>query len=764
MPTNVDSVRAQRIELILQQVQTLPTLSPVAIRLLRLSSDEDADLRQIVTLVESDVALTSRLLSMCRRADKGLGETVITVERAVTMLGFDAVRSALLSVHLYDMLSPADEREIDGDVLGDETVDRAGLWRHAIGVACAADLIVERAGAEISELRRDEAFICGLLHDLGKYALDVILPRAYARTAAIAQGRRANIAEVERAVIGVDHHTAGKRLAEHWGLPHAIQDVIWLHNQPASMLPDVPHRRLISVVSAADSLARRLRIGWSGNQTTPDPEGAFRDCGLSPDLADVIGPELLDRVARRIVELGLEEETPPDDALRSVLAANAKLGAINRSVEERGRSLDLQERLLAAIAMFHRNTSPSHSLLAAFSDVARSACGLFGAGFYAMVYQARAGRPWHVCQCSGDGRVLRSQSIEPPPGCADLAELADTTQLSSAGLALLPWIQDFTLDSEDVRGVRILPLSTGAGRPTLLLHDRTIEPTLLRSPSLQAVTATWAASIAAAAQHEGARRLGEQLAEANRILTETQSRLTEASSLARLGEMAAGAAHEMNNPLTIISGRSQVLLAGAADEPTRRAARAVAEASGKLSDLISSLHFFADPPRPQRRMTDLPDLLARVVRDVNLDRAPADGAPSPVRLQIRGPLPPAWVDADQVAEVMSELLQNAIEARPRGFIAVRVQIDSADGRLVIEVKDDGCGMSPHALDHAFDPFFSEKPAGRQSGLGLARANRLVELHGGRIELESERGRGTTARVVLDQWRQEAPEEHIGHAA
>ncbi|MEC9373112.1 MAG: ATP-binding protein, partial [Planctomycetota bacterium] len=75
----------------------------------------------------------------------------------------------------------------------------------------------------------------------------------------------------------------------------------------------------------------------------------------------------------------------------------------------------------------------------------------------------------------------------------------------------------------------------------------------------------------------------------------------------------------------------------------------------------------------------------------------------------------------------------------------------------------GCGMSEHALRHAFDPFFSEKPAGRQSGLGLARAHRLVELHDGEVELRSEVGKGTSARIILERWRAERDTEE-GHAS
>ncbi|MEC9374334.1 MAG: HDOD domain-containing protein, partial [Planctomycetota bacterium] len=434
MPTRSDATRAHRVELILQQVDALPTLSPIAMRLLRLSASDDADIREIVSLVEADVALTSRLLSLCRRVDKGLGDSITTIDRAVTLLGLDLVRSSLLSVHLYDAMTLQQYADLDAEEQesGARTIDRAGLWRHGVATACAAELIAEAHRKSHPGLRADEAFLCGLLHDLGKYALDVILPKSFARVAEIATRRQANIAEIERTVIGVDHHTAGKRLAEHWGLPHAIQDVIWLHNQPYASLPELPHRLLIGVTTVADALARELHLGWSGNNALTDSRRAAAECGLDPRKIEALAPKLHARVAKRIRDLGLEESSDLDLAFHSVVSANQRLGALNSALHEKWRKCDQYERVLATIASFHDSAPTTRSLVNVFSEVARSASALFGDGFYALVFQTRIGQPWQVCQCSGDGRVLRSQQVEPPAHGSDLAALADTSQLSAS--------------------------------------------------------------------------------------------------------------------------------------------------------------------------------------------------------------------------------------------------------------------------------------------------------------------------------------------
>jgi signal transduction histidine kinase len=112
----------------------------------------------------------------------------------------------------------------------------------------------------------------------------------------------------------------------------------------------------------------------------------------------------------------------------------------------------------------------------------------------------------------------------------------------------------------------------------------------------------------------------------------------------------------------------------------------------------------------------------------------------------------AVIDQNQIALAIAELIVNGVQANPRRGVDVRAGVDGFDGRLVITVTDDGAGMSPTALEHAFDPFFSELAAGRRPGLGLTRARRYVDLHGGEVTLESTPGKGTTARIILPEWR------------
>ena len=133
----------------------------------------------------------------------------------------------------------------------------------------AAERIVQTHSDRSSNLKPDEAFVCGLLHDIGKIALDMILPRALYKVVQLAERRCESLTNIEKSLIGIDHTMVGKRLAEKWGLSEMIRDVIWLHGRPARSIPDLPHKQIVGVVSAANDLARLMHVGFSGNSAPP---------------------------------------------------------------------------------------------------------------------------------------------------------------------------------------------------------------------------------------------------------------------------------------------------------------------------------------------------------------------------------------------------------------------------------------------------------------------------------------------------------------
>ncbi|MCE9589395.1 MAG: HDOD domain-containing protein [Planctomycetes bacterium] len=746
-----DASKTRRIELILRQIESLPTLPAVAIRLLQLTSSDDSNAREVVEVVRADPALTAKVLALSRQADRGVREEVVTVDKAVVLLGFNAIRTAVLSVKVFETYGPNSKLNQDDDAGEDASADRfdrAGFWRHCLAVAVAAELIAAAHG-DSRELPPAEAFVAGLLHDIGKLALDHVLPKSFARVIELTEHNQGNIAEFERRIIGLDHHTAGKRLAEQWQLPHRLQDCIWLHGSSWESLPRLDHRKLVGLISLADLIVRQHHLGFSGNFVFKHNHAELASqIGLDPAKVDKAVARLHEEVERRASVLGLDERPSRELFLQSIQQANQVLGRLNAALERRSRTAARQTTILDAITAFHAASVPGRTVEDVMNQVAVNAASVLGEGFYALLHQANpgdGGQTWLLSQYDGQGRPARSNIIDPPAHVPDLTQ-ADATEPSSLNLmGIVPWIADQLADVPDLREVRVLPLSCGWGTAALLLHDR---PALPPWKELSALAHTWGASIAAAGQHEGAKRLGEELADANRALAEAHDRLLHSESLARLGEMAAGAAHEMNNPLAVISGRGQILamaLPGGSKE--QKAAQTICEQAHRLSDLITSLKQFATPTQPVRKPTNIGALLDETLKRVRTDLGEA-AATVTLDLKIKNQLPAMKVDPEMIQSAVAELIHNAIQAHPRTWVHVTAQADENERRLVIQVIDDGVGMDAHTLAHAMDPFFSAKPAGRRVGMGLPRAQQLVSAHNGWIDLRSTPTQGTIATLIL----------------
>ncbi len=524
-------------------------------------------------------------------------------------------------------------------------------------------------------------------------------------------------------------------------------DCIWLHGTPLEALPQIEHRRLVGLITLADQIVRRQHIGYSGNFSfREDPRELARQLGLDALQVARCTQELHDQVRQRAESLGLDDEASREGLLASIQRANDMLGRLNVMLDEKSRRAARHGRLLETISRFHESAPSADSAVLVLGAVVTSAASLLGDVFYAGVLQPGDSEPWIVYHFDASGRVQSSHAVRPPEAWADLAGI-DGQGAGSSG-SLLPWLEEAVAPGCEPREARMLPLPGPKGTAALLLHDR---PTIPPDAELAPITKTWGASLAAAAHQERTRRLGEDLAQANRALTEAQEALLRHESMARLGEMAAGAAHEMNNPLAVICGRAQLLamaLPPSSDES--HAARTIVEESHRLSDLITALAEYAEAPEPVKEPTDLATALDDAVRKArHAAHSEVDSRQiRPINLQIQGQLPPMLLDPRQLGVILREILANAMQSSPKTGVTVSARHRTADDMLVVNVADDGVGMDAHTLEHAFDPFFSAKPAGRRIGMGLPLARQFAMGHAGQIELRSTPGEGTVATLLL----------------
>jgi len=317
----------EQVRMILRQVQYLPPLAPVASKLLALGDEATVDLAEIARLVETDPVLSSRILGLCRRADKGVAEKITSVRRAVVLVGLGAVRGAVLGASAFSALTAESEPS-------DKRFDRAGFWKYCVCVACTAELL---AGANRSVLRipPEEAFVAGLLHAIGKLVLDFALPKAYGRVIDLARHECEPSAQVERRVLGVDYLRAGKALADYWNLPSALGEVMLLHATPFEELPESENRAMVGLIAGSAAFVQTLGLGWSGDFGMPAAVPVMLPAAniRPPDMAE-FGEKLLRAVSDRLTALGLSNAGPAALAIESIMETTRENRGLLRTVRE----------------------------------------------------------------------------------------------------------------------------------------------------------------------------------------------------------------------------------------------------------------------------------------------------------------------------------------------------------------------------------------------------------------------------------------------
>lgn len=222
----------------------------------------------------------------------------------------------------------------------------------------------------------------------------------------------------------------------------------------------------------------------------------------------------------------------------------------------------------------------------------------------------------------------------------------------------------------------------------------------------------------------------------------------EEEKLEALAEFAAGAGHEINNPLAIIGGRAQLLLA---DEtaPERRRELALMNAQVKRAhEMIADVRLFARPPVPEPESVDLVDLVDRLIGGLT-----PQAAQRATSLSRSGDAGPMVIEADpaQLNVALGALCKNSLEAIGHGG-HIEIALHRLAQHAEIRVSDDGPGIPPEHRRHIFDPFYSARQAGRGLGFGLSKCWRIVTNHGGRIEVQSEPGQGAAFTITLpERW-------------
>ncbi|MCI0603801.1 ATP-binding protein [bacterium] len=238
-----------------------------------------------------------------------------------------------------------------------------------------------------------------------------------------------------------------------------------------------------------------------------------------------------------------------------------------------------------------------------------------------------------------------------------------------------------------------------------------------------------------------------EVQQAMQSLKDTQAQLIQTEKLSAMGKFVAGIAHELNNPLTGVIGFSQMLQESGISEKQENLLIRIVGSAERCRKIVQSLLSFSRRYRPERKPVDVNELLESALEILNHELTTSN---LQVLSNLSRDLPEIMMDPHQIRQVFLNIISNTIQATEENQDGGKLQISTQlmKDQVRIRFQDNGVGISPEDLPNIFNPFFTTKPVGSGTGLGLSLAYGIVREHGGSITAESEPGQGATFTIEL----------------
>lgn len=735
--TSPKAPAARQLELMIRRFEGLSTLPAVAAGLLSRLSGLPASASAAAEIIQLDAALTAKVLAAAYDHKVAFVKARPCVAEALDKLPASVVHDIALSAKVFQAPGIGPNAEKAG------LLARKQLALHGLAVACCArdiaKLVLPTGDGSL-------AYSAGLLHDIGKQMLDEAMPKSFQRLVAEAKRQNASICGIEQKHLGLDHTIIGKRLAEKWHLPGEIVLAVWLHHSDTEIISeDLPQIRIAQIVQLADLIARSCNIGDSGSYDPPARaiDTIARQFSLSTQQIDQIRRNLPKEVDERTKILGLELPGTMAQYCNALYETAVRLAGQSSKLSAENRRLAAGSAHFDFITGFLAEIEACTSGIDAATNFARHWQKFYQTGPVCVYVGDLAGQG--IVEAAVVGQLGRTETIflsTPAETSAIPPELQDKFQVVSA-YEHAGWLfEQMEVDFDSAR-TKIAPLlAAGRAVGAIVFELRYPVAADQQEVSFGPAASVGAAVIALALACEQERDLCERFAQ---LPGQHHESLVQARSLTGLAEMAAGAGHELNSAIAVISGRAQLLEQGQADPKKKRMLKQIRQRSGQISEIIADLMDFAEPTQPAPQQTSPTALLDAAIKQA------AEKCDVP-RLEVQREnieaLKDVFVDSPQIISAITNVLCNAVQSYESGPGPVSVA-GGYDGDYVkLQITDFGCGMDADVLHKAAYPFFSAKPAGRGRGMGLAHAQRLVHLNKGSLHLASRPGEGTTVTILL----------------
>ncbi len=699
----------------LSNFKHIPTLPHILLQLIKTCNEENGSFKDISKIIEKDPALTTRVLRLVNSAYYANKHRIFNVESAVGFLGTDAIKNIAICSSVHEVFQTVNSKT---------GFNLKQFWWHSLRCAVLAKLIARNRNFH----NPDEAFLSGMLHDIGKIILWVNFPQPYAELQELHKGRPELILAGETQ-FGASHAEIGAWLLDKWSFPTFVADSVRYHHHSQSRILDA--LPLVKFIYVANALCKN-----SGRNITEGLGAAQEIFGFSPTVVE----ELLSRTDAELkaVAESLNIKVDPGRAKECLDNDREKQIDLIKEVRDRSLLLGTVENLLAAAdeseiwkASFLGLQSLFDLSLVLFFVFDTENKGLRGITLpddtkFSMVKDLIIPLQMEkslLIECLLTRRIADSFTRS-----ADIAIIDEqiTRLLGKEGIACIPMIAYGEKVGAMVFGLDNREFSNLAAhiKPLKLLVDQT--------------------AVAIGARHSKRSQLKE-------IQTE---RLGASSSMARR------VIHEVNNPLGIIKNYLRILgMKLAAADMAQDEIKILNEEIDRIAQILRTLTGASEDWVRKVETIDVNALLSDILKitresllnhfNVQLHFDPDPG------------LPLILADKNSLKQVFINLMKNAFEAMPDGgnlhiqtrHVSTRLGGGFSDtdreypGYAEITIRDDGPGIPAEIRTRLFEPYASTK-RGNHSGLGLSIVHTIIQTLKGTISCESEPGDGTIFRIGL----------------
>jgi HD-like signal output (HDOD) protein len=281
-PVGIGKALPPELQKAMGRVTEISSLPEITTKIVQVVEDQKATAHDMHEIVRTDPALAAKILKVVNSAFYGLPSQIASLDRAILMLGLSAVKNIALAASL--------SRLFNADALSDQFGAR-DLWRHCVAVGVSARLLAS-AGRSA---QTDEAFVAGLVHDMGLIVMQQLFPAKVKEAAERCFNQPQDFCACEEAVIGADHQAFGGALAAKWKFPPGLRYAIAYHHDPRALQPEF--RRVASTIMLADTLCCQARYGfWISAQTQVVTDELLETVGLGQESVDQVREELPQRV------------------------------------------------------------------------------------------------------------------------------------------------------------------------------------------------------------------------------------------------------------------------------------------------------------------------------------------------------------------------------------------------------------------------------------------------------------------------------------